>query len=294
MDFPCKLNIRPIKMNFKKILRGTLCCILMAVAVTSCKTPENITYLQNIQNEEVIGQSIPSQSNTIRIEPFDKLSITVSAKDKNLASLFNLNIVSSRLGQSASPNGADFYREYALGTQDGINTFTVSETGTIDYPLLGTLNVEGMTRHELAAFIKGEIMGHGYINDPVVTVEFINTGISVLGEVSKPGRYDLNVDQITLLEGIALAGDMTIQGKRENVTVIRKEGGEIKTYTVNLTDSKQMMSSPAFYLKQGDVIYIEPNKQRKRQSIVNGNNVLSVSFWVSVASLLTSAAILIK
>lgn len=281
-------------MNLKKILRNSLFAILLAASATSCKTPRDITYLQDIQNNEVIGNATPSKSNTIRIEPFDKLSITVTSKDRSLASLFNLDILISRLGKSNSPNGADVYKDYELGTQDGINTFTVSDKGTIDYPLLGTLDVQGMTRHELAAFIKGEIMGHGYINDPIVTVEFVNTGISVLGEVVKPGRFDLNVDQITLLEGLALAGDMTIQGKRENVTVIRKEGGEIKSYTVDLTDGKKLTSSPAYFLKQGDVIYVEPNTQRKRQSTVNGNNVLSVSFWLSVASLLTSAAILIK
>lgn len=281
-------------MNLKRILRNALFAILLAASATSCKTPRDITYLQDIQNNEVIGNATPSKSNTIRIEPFDKLSITVTSKDRSLASLFNLDILISRLGKSTSPNGADVYKDYELGTQDGINTFTVSDKGTIDYPLLGTLDVQGMTRHELAAFIKGEIMGHGYINDPIVTVEFVNTGISVLGEVVKPGRFDLNVDQITLLEGLALAGDMTIQGKRENVTVVRKEGGEIKTYTVDLTDGKKLTSSPAYFLKQGDVIYVEPNTQRKRQSTVNGNNVLSVSFWLSVASLLTSAAILIK
>lgn len=290
-----KLNIRPIKMNFKKILRNSLFVLALASAVSSCKTPENITYLQDIQNEEVISKAASSAAGTIRIEPFDKISILVTSKDASSAQLFNLNVMSSSLRQANSVYGSGTnLDEYQIGVNQGMATFTVTENGTIDYPILGVIKVQGMTRSELAAFIKGDIMGRGIINDPVVTVEFINTGISVLGEVNRPARYDLNVDRITILEGLALAGDLTIQGKRDNIVVVRKEGGETKTYLVDLTDSKKLLDSPAYYLKQGDVIYVEPNKQRKRQSIVNGNNVLSVSFWVSVASLLTSAAILIK
>ena len=150
-----------------------------------------------------------------------------------------------------------------------------------------------MTRSEVAGFIKGELMGRDLVKDPTVTVEFLNTGVSVMGEVLAPGRYDMNRDNITILEALSLAGDLTIQGKRDNVMVIREEDGQLKTYRVDLTNGQQLMSSPAFYLKQDDIVYVEPNGVRKRQTTVNGNTALSASFWVSVASLLTSVAVLI-
>lgn len=282
-------------MNYKKILRHALCGLVIATALTACKTPENIAYLQGASNDQILLETINVKESAIKIEPFDKITIVVTSKDASTASLFNLNVMSGRLGSDSPVSGTGTrLRDYSLSVNEGLATFTVSDKGTIDYPVLGTLKIAGMTRHELAAFIKGEIMGKGILNDPVVTVEFVNAGFSVLGEVNRTGRYDLNVDMITLLEGLALAGDIGIQGKRENVTVVRRENGQVKTYQVDLTKTKELVSSPVYYLKQGDVIYVEPNNQKKRQSIVNGNNVMSVSFWVSVASLLTSAAILIK
>ena len=165
--------------------------------------------------------------------------------------------------------------------------------GDIDFPVLGKLHIAGMTRSELAGYIKGELMGRDLVKDPVVTVEFLNTGVSVLGEVKQPGRYDMNVDELTILDAIALAGDLDIQGQRENVKVVRREADGLHTYQVDLTDMRNLVASPAYYLQQDDIIYVEPNGVKKRQTTVNGNTALSASFWVSVASLLTSVAVLI-
>lgn len=132
-------------------------------------------------------------------------------------------------------------------------------------------------------------MGQNLVKDPVVTVEFLNVGFSVMGEVASPGRYDLNKDKINVLEALSLAGDMTIQGQRENVMLIREDKTGIHSYRLDMTNLSELAKSPAFYIRQGDVIYVEPNDVRKRQTTANGNNVLSASFWVSVASLLTSA-----
>lgn len=172
---------------------------------------------------------------------------------------------------------------------DGISKYTVTANGDIDFPVLGMLHVEGMTRGELSGFIKGELMGQNLVKDPVVTVEFLNVGFSVMGEVASPGRYDLNKDKINVLEALSLAGDMTIQGQRENVMLIREDKTGIHSYRLDMTNLSELAKSPAFYIRQGDVIYVEPNDVRKRQTTANGNNVLSASFWVSVASLLTSA-----
>lgn len=190
-------------------------------------------------------------------------------------------------GSTASANANAM--EYRPSGTDGLTAYTVTPEGYIDFPVLGKLKVAGMTRSELAGFIKGELMGRDLVKDPTVTVEFVNTGINVMGEVTNPGRYDMNVDHMNVLEALTLAGDLTITGKRENVKVIRRDGEQLKTYSLDLTDMGKLTKSPAFELQQNDIIYVEPNDMRKRQTTVNGNNALSTSFWISVASPITTA-----
>lgn len=279
-------------MNLKNILKSTVISACLALMAGACSTPKNIAYFQDAENTDII-QIMTAQNKEIKVEPYDKLSIVIKSKDPALAQIFNLNVISNYTSHNTAYNGtgADV-REYSLSSNEGISTYTVTPQGTIDFPALGVLKVEGMTRSELAAYIKGEIMGRGLLKDPVVTVEFLTTGVSVLGEVAHPGRYDMNKDVLTLLEALSLAGDLTIQGKRENIVVLRQNGDSLQTYTIDLTDSKSLTSSPAYYLKQGDVIYVEPNNFRKRQTTNNANNVMNASFWLSVASLVATVAVL--
>lgn len=281
-------------MNIKSIFNNALSALTFACLVASCATPKNIAYLQGAQDAEILAIAA-AESKAITVQPYDKLSITVTCKDPVLAKAFNLQVSTNSTQQRSSFSGTGSeMRDYGVAYSDGIDGFTVAPDGTIDYPILGRIKVEGMTRFEVAAFIKGEIMGRGLIKDPVVTVEFLNIGFSVLGEVKAPGRFDLNADVITILEGLSLAGDLNVQGQRENVKVLRRDGDKVQTYVVDLTDAQALVKSPAYYLKQGDVVYVEPNDIRKRQTTANGNSVTNVSFWISVASLLTSAAILFK
>lgn len=278
------------KISIKRVI-GLLAAVLL---LGSCSTPKNITYFQGAENAEIF-EIASSNIQTIKLRPYDKLSIVVTCMDPALAQMFNMQVYSNGHVQRTSPNGNSVdFRNYNVAYSEGISGYTVSPQGTIDFPVLGQIKVEGMTRSELAAFIKGEIMGRGLIKDPVVTVEFLNVGISVLGEVNHPGRYDLNADAITIVEALSLAGDMSIQGQRDNIKVLRKNGDKVQTYIVDLTDPKALLASPAYYLAQGDIIYVEPNDIRKRQTIANGNSVTNISFWISIASLLTSAAILFK
>lgn len=243
---------------------------LLFIGIAGCSTPKNVTYFQDL-NETVY--STPQSIQTV-VEPFDKLTIIVKTKDAQLVNLFNITLPGDRVG-------------------DGYSQYTVTGAGTIDFPVLGTLKVAGMTRSELSAFIKGELIGRDLVKDPVVTVEFLNTGFSVMGEVNKPGRYNFNKDEMTLLEALSIAGDLGIQGQRENIAVVRQENGQVHTYRVDLTNFSELVKSPAYYIRQDDVIYVEPNNIKKRQTTVNGNNVISASFWVSIASLLTTVAVLI-
>ncbi|MBD5203656.1 MAG: polysaccharide export protein [Bacteroidales bacterium] len=261
---------------------------IAAFMAVSCSTPKGITYMQDLGDNTVVAVAA---ERAIHIRPDDKLTIVVKSKDPALSDLFNLTLNVNRASSEKLATGVSS-RNYTSGSES-LMSYTVTPEGDIDFPVLGKLHVEGMTRSELSGFIKGELMGRDLVKDPVVTVEFLNTGISVLGEVAEPGRYDMNTDRLNVLQALALAGDLTMSGMRENVLVMREENGKMVSYRLNLTDANQMASSPAFYLQQDDIIYVEPNAIRKRSQTVNGNNVLNASFWISVASLAASVATLI-
>ena len=159
--------------------------------------------------------------------------------------------------------------------------------------MLGKLHVQDMTREEVAVYIKKELQSHDLIKDPVVTVEFMNLSVNVMGEVNRPGRYNIDKDHLTILDALSQAGDLTIYGKREKVLVLRNENGKQRVYGINLCSADHLYSSPVYYLQQNDVVYVEPNDTKARQSTVNGNNVRSTSFWISLASLLTTISVLI-
>lgn len=266
------------------------CLMLGMMAIfSSCKTPQEVAYFQDF--DQVM--KIESQARqAIVVKPDDKIQIIVHSKDPQLASLFNLPVVTSRLGQNAATFGGTTTSSQN-NSSEGLGSYTVAGDGTIDFPVLGRLHVAGMTREQLAGFIKGELMGRDLIKDPTVSVEFLNTGISILGEVKAPGRYIVNRDELTVLDAIALAGDLTIQGRRDNIRVMRRQGKEMQVYVISLLDGKSLYNSPGFFLEQDDVVYIEPNDIRKRETTVNGNTALSASFWMSVVSVLTSVAVLV-
>ena len=251
-------------------------CVLI---LTSCATPK-IAYFQNVQPGAAETVSEPME---IRIRPDDKISILVNSKDQLLVNLFNLPVITRQVGSNLNNNSSS----------QGISGYTVNDEGNIDFPVLGNVHVEGMTRAEIAAYIKKELLEKNLVKDPVVTVEFMNLTVSVLGEVAHPGRFSIDKDRLTLLEALSLAGDLTIYGKRDNILVQREENGTKVFYRVNINTGEDLYTSPVYYLQQNDVVYVEPNSVRARQSTVNGNNVRSTAFWFSLASLLTSVAILI-
>lgn len=258
---------------------------LSVIFLSACSTPKNVAYFQDLAEEAIM---IPGNGE-VKIQPNDKLSITVKTMDPALSSLFNLSVTADRVGENVNlGTGVGSLRNINTNTSTGVSKYTVSPSGTIDFPVLGELKVAGMTRAELSGFIKGELMGRDLAKDPVVTVEFVNLGVSLLGEVARPGLYDINQDQITILEAISMAGDLTLQGQRQNIAVLREKDGQVKTYRVDITNFKELAESPVYFLQQGDIIYVEPNDMRKRQTTTNGNNIYTTGFWISVASLLTS------
>lgn len=249
------------------------------LAVTSCSTPKEISYFQDLESVE--GQRIGGAKG-ITVRPKDKISIIVNCKNPELTALFNLPYVTQRLGENSRSTISSGY------SQGSISGYTVDDRGCVDFPVLGEVHVAGMTREEIASEIKRELREQGQATDAVVTVDFMNLYYQVLGEVARPGRYAIDKDALTIFDAIGAAGDLTIYGRRDRVKVLRDEGGRMRTYEVDLCSASDLIASPVYYVRQNDVIYVDPNDVRARQSTVNGNNVRSTSFWISLTSLAAS------
>lgn len=245
--------------------------MLAVVALASCSAPKDITYFQDVQGGSEIHVSQPYQ---VKVQPGDKLRIIVSTQNERLTEMFNLS--------SSSTNTT---------TQGGALGYTVNSQGTIDFPVIGEIRVAGMNREQIAAEIKGLLQSRDLVQEPVVIVDYLNLGVTVLGDVRSPGHFGITNDRYTVLEAIADAGDLQITGERTNVKVIRQEVGKQSVYEVNLNDAASLYASPAFFLQQNDVVYVTPNNKKKRESTTNGNTPLTYGFWMSLASFLMSTAV---
>lgn len=283
------MNRTAMKQNTKRTAVGAVALCGMMLLAASCSTPKNVTMFQGATPETIIQMSETKQ---LTVEPGNKLAIVVKCKNPEVSALFNGSIYTSPLEKTSLlglAQSAGAKQNTVQVTNSGMTTYTVDKKGDIDFPMLGKIHVEGMTRQELAGYIKGELAGRDMVKDAVVTVEFINAGINMLGEVSRPGRYEVNQDELTLTEALAMAGDIRLSGMRTNVKVFRQEADGMHTYVIDTTDAKNMMSSPAYYLQQNDVVYVEPTDLVKRTTTANGN-VQNVSFWLSIASVLATLA----
>lgn len=255
------------------LLSGAFCTGLLALS--ACGAPQQIAYFQDFnQNPDTL---INLKSAVITAKPTDKLYIGVKSKDPQISQLFNLTGTATT---STVVKDAYYY--------------TVDSKGNIDFPVLGTLHVAGRTRDQIAEEIKKVLVERNLVKDPVVTVSLTNLHYSVMGEVARPGQYEIEDEKVTILDALSKAGDLTIYGTREDVMVLRQGNGHQKIYKINLCSGNSVFNSPVYYLQQNDVVYISPNKTKARQSTVNGNNVRSTGFWISLASLATSVAVLIK
>lgn len=244
---------------------------------SSCKTGEKVLYLQDVSE----GQTLTTQvSQSLKLLAGDKVSIIVtSSSTPAIAMQFNLPITTIQAGAATS----------ATSTQ--IALYTIDENGCVDMPNLGRIKISGLSRGEAASKIQSMLRAE-QLRDAVVTINAYDQYVTVLGEVTRPGRVNIVRDRLTLLDALGQAGDLTIQGRRDNVKVIREENGESKAYFVDLR-SKDLFNSPVYSLQQNDIIYVSPNNVRVGQSTNNDNSVRSISTWLSVSSVLISLGILI-
>lgn len=247
---------------------------ILLLVVTSCKTTQEMLYFPELAKDGNITQVIPDSIKEYEspIMPDDMLTITVTALDPNAAAIFNLPTQNFLVPGSAT-----------FATTPSLQTYLVDSEGYIDYPVLGKVKLGGMTRKEATEVLKKELSS--YIENPIVTIQCINYKITILGEVTKPGSYEINSERITILDALGKANDITIYGNHTNVLLIREENG---TRTYNRIDLTQpdVFTSPYYYMQRNDVIYVEPNKARKGYSTYSQDK----QYTVSIVSAVTSAA----
>jgi polysaccharide export outer membrane protein len=241
--------------------------------LTSCASRKSMVYFH--------GNDSASQDMNSNFEPKlktdDLLMIVVSAQDPEAAKAFNLPIVGVTSDGSARVNASQQFQLYL-----------VDNVGNIEFPILGTIKVGGLTKAELMAQLKQDLKK--YINDPILNIRIMNYKISVTGEVAHPGNFSVTSERITLPDALALAGDMTIYGKRENVLILRDINGAKTINHVDMTKTN-FVNSEFYYLTQNDVVYVEPNRTKINSSVVGPNT----SFIISAISLtITVIALLIR
>ena len=252
-----------------------------AVMLTSCFTPKTVAYFPELENGKTLALN---DAQSIVLKPTDKLSIVVNTKSAELNNVLNMPVTSQIIG----------YNEMqSINQSRATSGYTIDKDGYIEFPLIGRTKAAGLTRSELAMHLKQTMEEMNVAKDAVVTVEYLNLGFSVIGEVNSPGFYPIESDRTTLLQALSRAGDMTIYGDRNKVKVLRMNAqGQQDTYVLSMLDAEALTKSPAYFVEQNDVIYVQPNNYRKRQS-ANANDTINGSFWISVVSVLTTIAVLV-
>lgn len=260
----------------KKIL-SILAVASALFVLASCHSAEKVIYFQDLQSGESLT-TIPRE--TLTLQNGDKVSILVtSAATPDIAARYNLAYAQRQVGATGT------------SAQQTVGVYTIDENGEVSISSLGRVRIAGLTRTEAAERIEN-LLHNGLINDAVVTVSAYERYVTVMGEVARPGRVSIDRDNITLLEALGAAGDLTIHGRRDRVLVMRQEGNQTKSYYVDLR-SKDLLNSPVYNLHQNDYIYVEQNKMRADQTTYNGTSVRQISTWLSVSSFLISLGILI-
>lgn len=263
-----------LKMILKKYyIYGALC-----LAVCSCTPRQEINYMKDIENV-ALDNSIKNSRSTL--QPGDQLIITVSAKDLDVVKPFNQNYSSTAtVAQYSLPSGNNQFQPVpATGP-----TYIIDTENNIDFPQIGLVNTKNENIESLK--VKLAEMVSNYVKNPVLDVKLVNFKISVLGEVAKPGTYVIPDGNATLLQALGMAGDLTVFGLRNNVLIVRNVDGKFMQQRIDIT-SAQFINSPYYYLKQNDMIYVEPNAIREKTSRIDPNTGL----YISIASVIASIAL---
>lgn len=267
-----------------------LVCLSLLLAMCACSSRKTVLpYFTDLPAEG----SVPAGDFSIKLVPDDELVINVSAPDPEAVEDYAIPYQRSSIRDFNTPIGQQMETEMRQHRNNAISydTYRVSKEGFINFPVLGKIHVAGMTLDGLANYLTEKIAEK--VNDPIVTVELVNFHINVMGEVQKPGMQIVNRERVSIMDAIASAGDLTPYGERKRVLLIREEDGQRTYHYLNLND-KNLLESPYFFLKQNDVIYVEPNEVRSANASTDQERQFKLSMTsviVSAASVIASLAI---
>lgn len=251
-----------------------LAILSMVVLLTGCTSYKKVPYMIDADN---FANTSKDALYDARIMPKDLLTITVSSTEPEAAVPFNLTVPTLQNINMTSQT-----------SQAALQTYLVDNNGDVQFPVLGKLHLGGLTKSEAEAYIIDKLK-ESFKEPPIVNVRLVNYKVSVLGEVNRPGTFTVANEKINLFEALALAGDMSIYGKRNNVKLLREyNDGRKEIITLDLNKS-DIINSPYFYLQQNDVLYVEPNKTKSKNSDIGQSTTL----WMSATSILISVATLI-
>ncbi|WP_445384813.1 polysaccharide biosynthesis/export family protein [Robiginitalea sp. IMCC44478] len=256
------------KMKLKNIIAG-LFGFALAILVGSCGSKKDVVYFQDIGNYETIVSDNTFEP-VFKVD--DVISIYISTLNPEASVPFNLTI-----GVAGSEGAQSLNVDYL-----------VDKNGEIDFPVIGKIKVVGLSPEQLRIRLREELSD--YLKDPIINIRLRNFTVTLLGQVMRPGTYPINGEKITILEALGLAGDMTIKGVRNNVLVIREFEGTKIYHRIDLT-SKELINSPAFYLTQNDVVYVEPNNSAVASSTLDSRTTIAISL---ISLLITSTLILTR
>ena len=267
--------------------KKSIAILMAAITLASCQSYKKVPYLQSYESltdksyKEIVINEVNQQDTLYdaRIQPKDLLNITINTTDPQAAAPFNLTMQTyNNIAQSNA----------STTSQPALQQYLVDNDGNVEFPVLGNIHLGGLTKGEAEQYIKDKLKSQ-FRGTPIVTVRMVNYKISVIGEVGSPGTFTISNEKVNIFEALAMAGDMTIYGIRDNVKLIREDNtGKREIVTLNLND-QDILQSPYYYLQQNDILYVTPNKTKAKTSNISS----STTIWFSVVGSLVSLASLI-
>lgn len=253
---------------------------LASLAITSCKPPQDVIYFQDLTATHPID--LP-EIQYVKAKHEDKLLINVHCRDEKIAQLFNV------MGHGYYGGGGGGYSRGGggMGVSTDLHTYNVDINGNIEFPVVGTIHVGGLTRQEIANRVRDILIEENLVKDPYVSCSFANDYFYTLGELGS-SIVQIPKDAYSIIEAVAQSGDLTINAERRKIRVIREVNGQLRNYEVDFTSAESVVNSPVYYVQQGDIIYAEMDIKTQYNTTLYGNTVRKPTFWMSlISSILT-------
>ena len=248
---------------------------LSGIAITSCSPPQDIIYFQDLTTTHPID--LP-EIQYVRAKHEDKLLINVHCRDEKIARLFNVMGHGYYGGGYSSRGGSA-----GMSISTDLHTYNVDIDGNIEFPVVGTIHVGGLTRQEIADRVRDILIEENLVKDPYVSCSFANDYFYTLGEIGS-SIVQIPKDAFTIIEAVAQSGDLSLSAERRKIRVIREVNGQLRNYEVDFTSAESVINSPVYYVQQGDIVYVEMNEKKQYSTTLYGNTVRKPTFWMSLIS----------